>query len=121
MSQSRTFTSHNVEVNIKAGTKKTLTITMDEEFDLTNGVVYNTALLKVWKPGELLFAVTVTDVDVGNGVIDRTNNSVTVEVPAEANSIENAGNWEGEIEFRNTSGEVVDHSFTFNYNILYSL
>ena len=104
-----------IEYRIKAGSRATLELTINDSTgsakSLTDAVTYATGNWKVWKPDGTL---------VINGAItydNRAGGIVTYVLTANDTVIANAGNWEGEIELKNSTGTVVEQTQTFSFII----
>ena len=120
---SRTFKSYPTRIEVKPGDKKEFTIDMNiplndqETVDGEVAFLYYTATFKTWMPGG---GKVIEDAAIAkDGFIDRPNGiiRVRVTVPGDAPS----GSWYGEIEFKNKNGDIIDHSQTFNFEILPSI
>ena len=72
---------------------------------------YATAKWKVWQPdGTLIINGDAT-------YSDRVTGQISYALTSANTAIANAGVWEGEIEFLNSSGAISDQSETFNFTI----
>ena len=103
------------EYRVKSGSRATLELTIQDSAgtakNLSNTVTYSTGVWKVWKPdGTLIINGAVT-------YSDRTNGKVSYALSATDTAVANAGNWEGEVELKNSSGTMVEQTQTFNFTI----
>ena len=103
------------EYRVKAGSRATLSLTITDSAgtakSLTDTVTYASGSWKVWKPSGTLII---------NGAItydDRVNGIVTYALSATDTAIANAGNWEGEVELKNSSGTMIEQTQSFNFTI----
>ena len=103
------------EYRIKAGSRATLQLTITDSAgtakNLSDTGTYTSGLWKVWKPSGTLII---------NGAIvfdDRTNGIISYALSATDTAITNAGNWEGEVELKNSSGVMVEQTQSFNFTI----
>jgi len=103
------------EYRIKAGSRATLQLTITDSAgtakNLSDTGTYTSGLWKVWKPNGTLII---------NGAIafdDRTNGIISYPLTANDTLIANAGNWEGEVELKNSSGVMVEQTQSFNFTI----
>jgi len=103
------------EYRVKAGSRATLQLTITDSTgtakSLNDTGTYASGSWKVWKPSGTLII---------NGAItfdDRVNGIVTYALSATDTAIANAGNWEGEVELKNSSGTMVEQTQTFNFTI----
>jgi hypothetical protein len=103
------------EYRVKAGSRATLQLTITDSSgtakSLTDTVTYASGSWKVWKPSGTLII---------NGAItydDRVNGIIIYALTANDTLVANAGNWEGEVELKNSSGTMVEQTQTFNFTI----
>jgi len=103
------------EYRIKVGSRATLQLTVTDSGgtakSLADTVTYASGNWKVWKPSGTLII---------NGAItydDRVNGVITYALTANDTVIANAGNWEGEVELKNSSGTMVEQTQSFNFTI----
>ena len=104
-----------IEFRIKAGSRATLELTINDATgsakSLTDTNTYTTGDWKVWKPdGTLIIDGAITSDNRAGGI-------VTYVLTANDTVIANAGNWEGEIELKNSTGTVVEQTQTFSFII----
>ena len=103
------------EYRVKAGRRATLSLTITDSAgtakSLTDTVTYASGNWKVWKPNGTLII---------NGAItydDRANGIIIYALTANDTLITNAGNWEGEVELKNSSGTMIEQTQSFNFTI----
>ena len=103
------------EYRIKAGSRATLSLTITDSAgtakSLTDTVTYASGSWKVWKRDGTLII---------NGAItydDRVNGIIIYALTANDTLVANAGNWEGEVELKNSSGTMIEQTQTFNFTI----
>ena len=103
------------EYRVKAGSRATLSLTITDSTgvakSLTDTNTYATGVWKVWKPSGTLII---------NGAItydDRANGIIIYSLSATDTAIGNAGNWEGEVELKNSSGTMIEQTQSFNFTI----
>ena len=103
------------EYRVKAGSRATLSLTITDSAgtakSLTDTVTYASGNWKVWKPNGTLII---------NGAItydDRANGIIIYALTANDTLITNAGNWEGEVELKNSSGTTIEQTQSFNFTI----
>ena len=104
-----------IEYRIKAGSRATLELTINDSTgsakSLTDTVTYSTGNWKVWKPdGTLIINGAVTYDNRAGGI-------VIYALTADDTVIANAGNWEGEVELKNSGGTIVEQTQTFSFVI----
>ena len=105
----------NVEYRVKVGDKVKLSLTFNDAdcnpINLSNSTTYATGKWKVWKPdGTLIINGTINFDNRATGEISyTTTSSDTIST--------NAGIWEGEVEIKDTSGQVSEQTKTFNFII----
>jgi len=104
-----------IEYRVKAGSRATLELTINDSTgsakSLTDANTYNTGRWKVWKPDGTLIIDGALTYD------NRANGIVTYSLTAADTAITNAGNWDGEIELKNSAGTVVEQTQTFSFVI----
>ena len=103
------------EYRIKAGSRATLSLTITDSAgtakSLTDAETYASGSWKVWKPSGTLII---------NGAItydDRVNGVIIYALTANDTVITNAGNWEGEVELKNSAGTMIEQTQSFNFTI----
>jgi len=103
------------EFKVKAGSRATLQLTVADSSgnakDLTNTVTYATGKWKVWKPGGTLI--------INGDLVFTTRASGLVSyVLTEADTvIANAGRWEGEVELKDSNGDISEQTKSFTFLI----
>tara|TARA_R110002020_G_scaffold11474_1_gene43132 strand:+ start:639 stop:992 length:354 start_codon:yes stop_codon:yes gene_type:complete len=104
-----------VEYRVKVGSRATVYVNVADSSGsgkaLTDTSLYATATWKVWKPdGTLIIngACTFSDRDAGEIAYALTANDT---------ALANAGNWEGEVEIKNSSSVMTEQTKTFNFVI----
>jgi len=112
---SMNLTGRLIEFNVKSGATSTLILNVTTSSgvakNMSSTATYATAKWKVWQPdGTLLINGTAT-------FSDRLNGQISYALTVSDTVIANAGVWEGEIEFLNSSGAISDQSETFNFTI----
>ena len=103
------------EYRVKAGSRATLSLTITDSSgtakSLTDTVTYASGNWKVWKrDGTLIINGAITYDDRANGVIIYA-------LTANDTLVANAGNWEGEVELKNSSGTMIEQTQTFSFVI----
>jgi hypothetical protein len=97
-----------VEFRVKVGATATLLLTT--KLNLTNTVTFASGKWKVWKPdGTLLINGDISYHDRTNGIVSYTL------VTSDTTSKE--GNWSGEVEMLDSSGNISEQTKTFNFVI----
>ena len=103
------------EYRVKAGSRATLQLTITDSAglakSLTDTVTYASGSWKVWKRDGTLII---------NGAItydDRVNGIIIYALTANDTLVANAGNWEGEVELKNSSGTMIEQTQSFNFTI----
>ena len=109
------LTGRAVEFRIKVGSLATLQITVSDSSgnakDLSNDVTYATGIWKVWKPdGTLIINGAVVYTTRASGLISYVLTSSDT-------AFINAGVWEGEVELKNSNGNMSEQTKTFNFII----
>tara|TARA_B110000196_G_scaffold303670_1_gene299718 strand:- start:680 stop:1033 length:354 start_codon:yes stop_codon:yes gene_type:complete len=112
---SMNLTGRLIEFNVKSGATSTLimnvTTSSGTAKNMSSTSTYATAKWKVWQPdGTLIIDGTAT-------FSDRLNGQISYVLTSANTAITNAGVWEGEIEFLNSSNVISDQSETFNFTI----
>jgi len=112
---SMNLTGRLIEFNIKAGATSTLILNVTTSSgavkNMSSTTTYATAKWKVWKPDGTLL------IDGNATFTDRLNGQISYALTSSDTVIANAGVWEGEVEFLNSSGNISDQSETFNFTI----
>ena len=103
------------EYRVKAGSRATLVLTITDSSNsaksLSNTTTYSTGRWKVWKPdGTLLIDGAIT-------FDDRTNGIISYSLTTANTVIANAGVWEGEVELKDSDGNISEQTSTFNFVI----
>ena len=103
------------QFRVKAGSRATLQLTVADSTgtgkDLSNTTTYASGKWKVWKPGGTLII---------NGDLTFTNRAGGVVSYAllEADTvIANAGRWEGEVELKDSNGDISEQTKSFTFMI----
>ena len=109
------LTGRLIEFSVKSGATSTLimnvTTSSGTAKNMSSTSTYATAKWKVWQPdGTLIIDGTAT-------FSDRLNGQISYALTSANTAITNAGVWEGEIEFLNSSNVISDQSETFNFTI----
>ena len=109
------LTGRLIEFSVKSGATSTLimnvTTSSGTAKNMSSTSTYATAKWKVWQPdGTLIINGTAT-------FSDRVNGQISYVLTSANTAIANAGVWEGEIEFLNSSNVISDQSETFNFTI----
>jgi hypothetical protein len=112
---SMNLTGRLIEFSVKSGATSTLimnvTTSSGTAKNMSSTSTYATAKWKVWQPdGTLIINGTAT-------FSDRVNGQISYILTSANTAIANAGVWEGEIEFLNSSNAISDQSETFNFTI----
>jgi|TARA_B110000263_G_scaffold106937_1_gene93348 hypothetical protein len=112
---SMNLTGRLIEFSVKSGATSTLimnvTTSSGTAKNMSSTSTYATAKWKVWQPdGTLIINGTAT-------FSDRLNGQISYALTSANTAITNAGVWEGEIEFLNSSNVISDQSETFNFTI----
>jgi len=103
------------EFKVKAGSRATLQLTVADSSgtgkDLSNTTTFATGKWKVWKPGGTLI--------INGSLVFTTRASGLVSyVLTEADTaIANAGRWEGEVELKDTNGDISEQTKSFTFMI----
>ena len=113
MSASADMTGRNTEFRIKAGSRATLQLTVADSGgsakDLSNTTTYATGKWKVWKPdGTLIIDGDISYTTRGSGLVSYT-------LSATDTAIANAGIWAGEVELKNSDGDISEQTETFQF------
>jgi hypothetical protein len=109
------LTGRLIEFNIKSGATSTLILNVTDSSgvakNMSSTTTYATAKWKVWKPdGTLIINGSAT-------FSNRLTGKISYILTSANTHIDNAGIWEGEVEFLNSSGTISDQSETFNFTI----
>lgn len=109
------MTPRSDEFRVKAGSRATLELTITDSNNtaksLSNTTTYASGKWKVWKPdGTLIIDGAITFDDRANGVI-------TYSLTSSDTAIANAGVWEGEVELKDSDGNISEQTSTFNFII----
>ena len=103
------------EYRVKAGSRATLSLTITDSAgtakSLTDTVTYASGSWKVWKPDGILII---------NGAItydDRANGIIIYALTANDTLITNAGIWEGEVELKDSNGDISEQTKSFTFMI----
>ena len=101
------------EYRVKSGSRATLELTIQDSAgtakSLSNTVTYSTGVWKVWKPDGTLII---------NGAItysDRANGKVSYALSAADTAVANAGIWAGEVELKDSNGDISEQTETFQF------
>jgi hypothetical protein len=103
------------EFKVKAGSRATLQLTVADSSgtgkDLSNTTTFATGKWKVWKPGGTLI--------INGDLVFTTRASGLVSyVLSEADTaIANAGRWEGEVELKDSNGDISEQTKSFTFMI----
>ena len=103
------------EFRVKAGSRATLQLTVADSSgtgkDLSNTTTFTTGKWKVWKPGGTLI--------INGDLVFTTRASGLVSYALlEADSvIANAGRWEGEVELKDSNGDISEQTKSFTFII----
>ena len=103
------------EFRVKAGSTATLELTITDDTgtakNLSNDVTYASGLWKVWKPdGTLVINGAITFTTRASGLISYTLTSTNT-------ALANAGIWEGEVELKDSNGDMSEQTKSFNFVI----
>jgi len=103
----------NIQFRVKAGSRTTLQLTVADSSgvgkDLSNTTTYATGKWKVWKPGGTL----VID---GNVVFTtRASGVISYSLTAADTVVANAGIWAGEVELKDSNGDISEQTETFQF------
>ena len=103
------------EFKVKAGSRATLQLIVADSSgtgkDLSNTTTFATGKWKVWKPGGTL---------VINGDLvftTRASGLVSYVLTAADTVIGNAGRWEGEVELKDSNGDISEQTKSFTFMI----
>ena len=101
------------EYRVKAGSRATLSLTITDSSNsaksLSNTTTYASGKWKVWKPdGTLIIDGAITFDDRSNGVISYSLTTANT-------AIANAGIWAGEVELKNSDGDISEQTETFQF------
>ncbi len=103
------------EFKVKAGSRATLQLIVADSSgsakDLTNTVTYATGKWKVWNPsGTLLINGDVVFTTRASGLVSYV-------LSATDTAIANAGRWEGEVELKDSNGDISEQTKSFTFTI----
>ena len=113
MGASADMTGRTTEFRVKAGSRATLQLTVADSTgagkDLTNTVTYATGKWKVWQPNGTLI--------INGDIVYTTRASGLVSYPlTEADTVvANAGIWAGEVELKDSNGDISEQTQTFQF------
>ena len=103
------------EFKVKAGSRATLQLTVADSTgtgkDLSNSTTYATGKWKVWKPGGTLIingSITFTT---------RASGLVSYALTEADTVVANAGRWEGEVELKDSNGDISEQTKSFTFMI----
>ena len=104
-----------IEFKVKAGSRMTLQLTVADSSgnakSLANTITYATGKWKVWKPdGTLVIDGTIT-------FTTRASGLVSYALTATDTAIANAGRWEGEVELKDSNGDISEQTKSFTFMI----
>ena len=107
------LTGRATEFRVKVGSRATLQLTISDSAgnakDLSNDVTYATGVWKVWKPdGTLIINSAITFTTRSLGLISYA-------LSATDTVLANAGVWEGEVELKDSNGDMAEQTKTFNF------
>ena len=107
------MTGRTTEFRIKTGSRATLQLTVADSSgagkDLSNTVTYATGKWKVWKPdGTLLINGDIVFTTRASGIVSYTLTTADT-------VIANAGIWAGEVELKDSDGDISDQTQTFQF------
>jgi hypothetical protein len=112
---SMNMVGRSVEFRVKVGARSVieLTITNDDGTakDLSNTTNFATGRWKVWKPDGTL----IIDGDIS--FYSRVNGIITYALGASDTTSDKAGVWEGEVEIKDTAGNMTEQTQSFNFTI----
>ena len=109
------MTPRAIEYKVKAGSRATLELTISDSTgsakNLSNTTTYATGKWKVWKPnGTLIINGNLVFETRADGIVNYTLTSTDT-------ATANAGVWEGEVEIKDTNGDISEQTGTFNFII----
>ena len=103
------------EFKVKAGSRATLQLTVADSSgtgkDLSNTTTFATGKWKVWKPGGTLI------IDGNLVFTTRASGLVSYPLSATDTAIANAGRWEGEVELKDSNGDISEQTKSFTFMI----
>ena len=110
---SQNLTPRDVEYRVKSGSRATLELTVQDSSgtakNLSNTVTYATGSWKVWKPdGTLIINGTLTFTTRASGVVSYA-------LLASDTVAANVGRWEGEVELKDSSGNISEQTKSFTF------
>ena len=101
------------EFRVKAGSRATLQLTVADSSgtakDLSNTTTYATGKWKVWKPGGTLV------IDGSLVFTTRASGIVSYSLTAADTAVANAGIWAGEVELKDSNGDISEQTETFQF------
>ena len=101
------------EFRVKAGSRATLQLTVADSSgtakDLSNTTTYATGKWKVWKPGGTLV------IDGSLVFTTRASGIVSYSLTAADTAVANAGIWAGEVELKDSNGNISEQTETFQF------
>ena len=113
MGASADMTGRTTEFRIKAGSRATLQLTVADSAgtgkDLSNTTTYATGKWKVWQPNGTLI------IDGNIVYTTRASGVVSYVLTAADTAIANAGIWAGEVELKDSNGNISDQTQTFQF------
>jgi len=109
-------TQFDATLEIKVDSTRVMAIIVEdpetgEPLDLSDTDIYNTGNFIILEPDSTIIA-TIPFI-----YVDRPNGLIEFEVDATVTTVENAGNWKGDVEFININSLIIDQR-TLNFNIL---
>ena len=109
-------TQFDATLEIMAGTSKQMQLIIEdpetgEPQDLSDTDIYNTGNFQIREPDKTVIA------DIEFFYDDRPNGVIEFTVLDTVSTLENAGNWEGIVQFINVNSVIIDQR-TINFNIL---
>ena len=107
------MTPRSLEYKVKSGSRATLQMTISDSSgsakDLSNTTTYATGKWKVWKPdGTLIIDGAIAFTTRGSGLVSYS-------LSATDTAIANAGIWAGEVELKNSDGDISEQTETFQF------
>ena len=113
MGASADMTGRTTEFRVKAGSRATLQLTVADSSgtgkDLSNTTTYSTGKWKVWQPNGTL------NIDWNIVYTTRASGLVSYVLTATDTAIANAGIWAGEVELKDTTGNISDQTQPFQF------
>jgi len=112
---SQNMIGRSTEYRIKVGSRASVYINiLDSNGDtksLADTALYSSAKWKVWKPDGTLI------INGDCSFSDRAIGEISYALTALDTALANAGNWEGEVEIKNSSAVMTEQTKTFNFTI----